>query len=64
MQLTSVIDFYELEDLLKMMRSYFSKWRMNVEEECSIYVPAAHFSKVSFIPTDMIRFIYFVESCD
>ena len=30
---------------------HFAKWRMDVEEECSIDVPAAHFAEMGLIPT-------------
>lgn len=43
--------------------SYLAQRRMNIEEEGVIDVPASHFAKMCLVPTDMIWFTNFIESC-
>ena len=31
--------------------AYLPQWWMNIKEKCPIEIPAAHFTKMSFIPT-------------
>lgn len=41
---------------------YLAQWRMDIEEEGVVNVPAAHLAKMGLIPADMIRLGNLVES--